>query len=241
MAITSPRHVSFISLVLFIFIGDVSPAPASSINGLSKKNQPLPLSINIPHAQQLPFDAITSFTNPSLLHPLHPRTSSSSKPPPGPLSLPSHSSSPELMPVAAVVSAVFAGILMTMVSAFAVWMCAIRHRHPTNNPSFLKNSRGGGDGGGGWGEKPELGSEGCERLEVEGAGKGRPELEGGIGKGGAELEGGMGWRGGGWGGGVGGRAEVGEGCERWEVEGDEGASELDDGCALRLRGELEGG
>lgn len=75
-------------------------------------------------------------------------------------------------------------------------------------------------------QKPELGSEGCERVEVEGVGRGRPELEGG--KGGAELEAE-----------VGGRVEVEEGCERWEVEGNGGARELDDECLVR--GELEGG
>ncbi|KAL8771813.1 MAG: hypothetical protein Q9203_004884, partial [Teloschistes exilis] len=135
MAITSPRHVSFISLVLlFNFIGDVTPAAVNrNIDGLRKKVQPLPPSIsnsNMPPVQ-LPSDAIITPTPnvpssklqpttsiPSLLHPRDTRTSGSD--PTGPLSLPGRSS-PELMPVAAVVSAVFAGILMTMVSAFAVW------------------------------------------------------------------------------------------------------------------------
>ncbi|KAL8703123.1 MAG: hypothetical protein Q9201_003682 [Fulgogasparrea decipioides] len=186
-------------------------SPDNSLTPPSQSTNPLPPALS--STTDSPARSSTATTSASTVTPSATRSASASQHTGGmSFSIPQPVDERGI-PVAAVVSGIFAGVLLTMVIAFGTWMCSIRKRYPKpvknwgGNPTWIK---------------PELGNEGC-RHEIDGLEKGKPEVEGrGYA---AELAGRLG------------PAQMGEGKERYEVEGNEGARELEAG----VRGELEGG
>lgn len=111
-------------------------------------------------------------------------------------------------PLYAVVGGVLAGILLTGILIFGIWMCSIRHRYPAP-PTKVENRPT-------W-TKPELG--GTCVCEIDGIPRDHPELETGAGTP-AELES-RAWT-----------AELGDRRSRYELCGETVAKELPNRCSV---------